>query len=188
MPKTGRLLCLAAREMIVFSQKTFYNNCMDNHDKNFKFFLGGVLGLALIVSVIFLWRSQHTTYRTDNTPEAVVFNYLLALQRHDSAKLAELIVADDQHPDRLAIESALAEDLFSDDYSVRILGSSIQDERAIVTLEFWESQGPFSSGYTYQDSAELVKKNGVWQIDRMPDRVWAWRWMILPTPKEEQTP
>ena len=63
---------------------------------NDRFLVGVVVGVVLLVALAFglALHSPAPTYRTDDTPEATVNNYILALQRRDYAKAYAALAGD----------------------------------------------------------------------------------------------
>ena len=146
-------------------------------DKASRWFLGGIVFLVTIATLFFVQHQRTLTYRPEDSPENVVFNYILALQKGDAEKMASLLVQDEKMPDIMDISAALeSAHLRMDGYAVEIKNSVVKGTEALVMLRIWENDGPFSSGYSYDDQARLRLENGVWRIASLPYPLWAWEW------------
>ena len=154
--------------------------------KQDKFLIGilvfiGVLVVAALA--LFFTRNDAPTYKTEDAPGNVVFNFALAIQQSDLERAYGYLADQDNKP-------TLAE--FTNSFqngSVYVGGNALQVEAVTlqgqdhatvqVTIQYMGS-GPFDTGYSNQDHATLVKQNGSWKILTMPYPYWAGDW-YLPT-------
>lgn len=148
-------------------------------DRSLIWFLGSILCLALIATVVSLVQTRTLDYRRDDTPEAVVHNYILALQRGDAEKAASLFLQDGQHPDVLQVQRALAaREIDLSNQTIQVRSAVVQGDQAVVTLEIYQESGPFGGGYSYTDTSLLKRQDGAWRIDTLPYPLWSWNWDI----------
>lgn len=146
-------------------------------DKNLKYFLASLAVLVLLAAGVFAVRNQQASYLTDNTPQAVVHNYLLAVQRQDAAMLHSLLLPSAQTPSVADVAAALAAgDVSLGGSSVQVLDSHLLGDQAVVTLRFWQSGGLLDSGYSYDEPARLQQVDGRWYVVQMPYPLWSWNW------------
>ena len=137
-----------------------------------KFFwglVGGVVVLAVAALAVALARRHAVAYRQDDTPEAVVYDFLLALQRGEPEVAYALLgkipckPSLDDFSERASLPASL-------DIS---LGPVRQEgRRAWVTLRFRYSAGPFSEGTGPSERVVLQQENGHWKIVRLPPELW----------------
>ncbi len=146
-------------------------------DRSLRYFLAGVALLVLATVGIYAWRQRGLTYRMEDTPEAVVFNYLLAVQRQDAPMLAALLVQNETTPTLDEIRTALASGAVSlENYSVRLGKITVEGDRAWVEVELWTTGDSPNNSYGYWDMAVLQRQDGRWKIVGMPGPLWSWQW------------
>ena len=142
-----------------------------------RFLVGIVAAVVALVLVAFLVaiRQEPPTYRTDAGPDAVAFNYLLALQNGDY-ELAYGLIAPTVagYPDTI--------ERFVDDIvektggaspgglgtsSFRVEPGNVAGERAVVTVvesSFRSSDLFDSNAYTQDFVVTLAQIDGVWRV------------------------
>jgi hypothetical protein len=146
-------------------------------DRNLKYFLTALIILGGLAVGAFFIKARQTDYLSDNTPEAVVHNYLLAVQRKDAAMLQRLLLPTEDTPSASDVAAALAGGEVSlADISVQILDAQLLGDQALVTLKFWANNGLFDGGYSYQEIARLQQVDGRWYVTQMPYPIWSWNW------------
>lgn len=131
--------------------------------------VGGVALLAAAALAVALTRQQQAAYRTDDTPSAVVYNFLLALRRGEP-DVAYTFLGD------MSCKPSL------DDFSTRVeplarmdvtLGATRQQgDRAWVALTMYYNDGPFSEGRGPTEQVMLQREGGHWKIVRLPPELW----------------
>ncbi len=137
-----------------------------------KFFWGLVGGVALLAAAALAvaWtRQSRVAYRTDDTPAAVVYNFLLALRRGEP-DVAYGFLGD------IPCKPSL------DDFSTRVetpphLGvawSNVrqQGDRAWVAITLRYDEGLFSESAGITEQVMLRRENGRWKIVRLPPEFW----------------
>ncbi len=147
-------------------------------DRSWRYFIGAVVLLILVAAGVAFWRQRALNYRLEDTPDAVVFNYVLAVQRKDAPMLATLMVQDEEHPTLTEIQQALSSGALSlNGVSVRLGEVTIRDDEAWVELVMWAAgDEPLGDGYRFVELAYLVREDGRWKVKRMPYSLWSWEW------------
>jgi len=144
----------------------------NQEDRFFKGLLVGVVVLALLALGVALWRQRQTTYRTDDTPEAAVYNYLLAIRRGDWDKAYDLLGDAPCKPRRGLFEIVLTSDRNFPD--VQIVHSRQEGDAAWVTLRFRFEGSEWlpESGYRYDDQVRLKHTAEGWKLVYLPGPIW----------------
>jgi hypothetical protein len=151
-----------------------------------KFLVGMVIGIVLlvIVALVVTLTRQETTYQSDETPEGVVQNYILALQKRDDEKAYGYI-----SPKLKGYPPTL--DHFIEDIDNRcwdcdnITGSTFSVEparihvnQARVTVEESWLGNDLLGGQNYDTyDVTLIKIKGEWKIADFPNYFpYCWGW------------
>ncbi len=145
--------------------------------KEDRFLTGILIGIALLVvaslSAFFL-REDSNSYLTENSPEAVVHNYILAVQQENFNKAYSYLAEDEFKPTYAAF---LRDISMSNHADVQIGDAEISEETASVQLTFTNTNGRiFFDQYDYMDAALLIQQNGEWKILQMAYSYWSWSW------------
>ncbi|MCU0487425.1 MAG: hypothetical protein MUE67_00575 [Anaerolineales bacterium] len=133
-------------------------------------------GLVVSAVVLFFVRSGEQEYGPTDTPEGVVRNYILALQKGDYPTAYSLLALDADLPSLEQFENGLlAQRQTFDSLSVR-LGTAVQaGQTAMVRLiVLHTSGGPFQD--TWQDETSVTLRldaAGDWKITAAPWPFWA---------------
>lgn len=151
-------------------------------------FLVGILifiGLLVVAAVVlFLVRSESPAYVAEDTPQGVIRNYVVALQRQDYERAYSYLADQPYKP---------TYDNFVSAYMTRQLdiGSSVLETgdaqtqsgtRVYVSVTIvYGSSGLFDSGWSSSDRATLVQQAGAWKLTYLPYPYWGWDW-YTPTP------
>jgi len=135
----------------------------------------GVIGLLIVAAlVLFFVRRNSQSYSPENTPEGVIHNYILSLEREDYEKAYGYIAASIRRPDFAEFERALIRkrpQLLQT--SIRILSVKIEGNQATVLLSTTrEDVEPFDPPRSYSQTVELIFQEGVWKLTRMPYDLW----------------
>jgi len=157
--------------------------------KQDRFLLGILIGIALLVVVavgLFLSRRGVQDYGPEDTPQGVIRNYILALEKGDYERAYGYLHAGDSKPSYEQFRSAfLSRQLDTSNTSVQIIGELHEtSEDAIVNLVVIRGgTGPFADAYRESTQALLEKdKQGDWKIVNLPYPYWGWDW-YQPRPK-----
>ena len=154
--------------------------------KQDRFLTGILVGIGLLVVValaVFFSRRDMQTYISEDAPEGVVHNYVLAVLDKDYEKaygyLAELEYKPTYEEFRRAF---LNGEVNPDNQAVDIGASDIEGDIATVELELiYNSSDPFSTGYRNMMTADLVRQGGAWKLTLMPQyNFWGYNWYVEP--------
>jgi hypothetical protein len=155
-------------------------------DKFLTGILVGVVVLVIIALGVFFLRDGENTFLTENTPEAVVLNYVLALQTGEYQRAYGYLAEEYQEEPKPSFAEFRA--YFSYDYrqvgriGVRIISVDQEGDQAWVRVETVESGGGlFNEVYRSQEDAILIKDEaGEWRLAAMPYQFWGWDWYGYP--------
>ncbi len=149
--------------------------------KSDKFLTGIVMGIVLLVIVavvLVLARGQTETYMAEDTPEGVVHNYFLAIQREEFSK-AYGYLADDlkSKPD---LDEFIRMVDSNSEASLKIGKTTIDNDRATVDISIitYVGGGPFDSGRNSRDESAYLHQNdqGQWKLTGYPYPYWGYNW------------
>lgn len=153
--------------------------------KQDKFLTGILIGIGVLVVgavAMFFVRQSTLDYKTENTPEAVVHNYILAIEREDYKKAYSYLKEGDHKPTITEFRQ-VCNNRCRDDSGTQILETDYYEddsgtEMATVSLDTTNyNSGPLiRSGYSYINNASLIKQAGEWKIEEMPYQYWDWNW------------
>jgi hypothetical protein len=149
-------------------------------------FLTGILigigALILLALTLFFMRKDTKEYVVADTPEAVVFNYVLAVTNKDYRTAYSYLAEKDYKPTYEEFrQSFFNGNVNSDNVGVDVGEAQLDGNDAFVDLTLvYSSTDPFSGGYSNSDRAQLTKQNGEWKITYMPYNFWAYDWYQEP--------
>ena len=155
--------------------------------KQDRFLTGILIGIGVLVVValaLFFARQGKQTYMAGDTPEAVVFNYALAITEKDYQKAYGYLADVENKPSYEAFRQSFFNGMVSpNNVGVDVGAAHIEGEVASVDVTLvYSSSDPFSSGYNNAERAMLVKQGGAWKLSSMPYNFWDYNW-YQPTPK-----
>ena len=140
----------------------------------------GVIGALVVAALIlFFVRQASQTYGAENTPDGVVHNYVLALQKNDLQRAFGYLADNQGKPTFLQFQQSLTNgQLDTSSVSVQIgYVTTLADGSASVELTLLHSNGgAFGSTYTDTQTATLLKVGGSWKISVMPNPFWGYDW------------
>ncbi len=150
--------------------------------KTDRFLWATLIAIALLVIAslaLFFLRRENQAYSLEETPQAAVRNYVLALEKRDYRRAYDLL---QDAPGKPSFER------FQQDFLTRIIEPSraalairetnISDGQAVVELVvIFSGGGLFADTYRQIESALLVRDQaGKWKISRMPYPFWGYDW------------
>jgi hypothetical protein len=139
-----------------------------------------VIGVLVIAAlVLFFVRQGSQTYGAEDSPEGVLRNYALSLQKGDLPRAYSYLADTDTKPTYLRVQQAYARrELDPTSASLQIGSAEImEDGTASVPITLLRGSGdPFGSTYRDLQTATLVKQDGAWKITAMPNPYWGWDW------------
>jgi hypothetical protein len=145
-------------------------------------FLIGILifiGVLVIVSLaMFFIRQESRDYGPEDTPEGVVYNYVLAIEKGEFER-AYGYLAEENKP---SYDSFMQNFYYvAEDAALEIQSSRIEQDQAWVSVVVhYTGTGPFDTGWSSPDTARLVKEGGRWKLIYMPSPYWGWNWYQSP--------
>jgi len=141
-----------------------------------RFLIGIFVGIGVLVVaalILFFARRGQDTYVDDSTPQGVLRNYVLALQKRDYERAYGYLADQSQKPDLNQFRQA-----FLSYQSGYVAGTAVeindtyldeQNQTAIIQVTLLRgSQDLFGSGYRSSDTATLVRQGGAWKISQVP--------------------
>jgi hypothetical protein len=174
---------------LAFSCSKMYNLREDKKKmKKDRFLTGILIGIALLIAaalVVFYLRKANLNYVSDDSPQNVVQNYVVAIQKKDYERaysyLADLpnkpTAADFRH-------DFIFQYIPPVNSGLEIGDATINGEEAVVNLTMiTRASDPLTSGInTTGEFARLLRQGGAWKIEQLPfDFFWGYSW-YTPTP------
>ena len=150
--------------------------------KQDRFLTGILIGIGVLVVIalaVFFTRKDSQTYVSEDTPEGVVHNYVLAILNKDYEKaygyLADLKNKPNYDEFRRPFLNGYVR---PEDTAVDVGVSEISgDEASVEVSQIYNSGDPFSSGYRDTQRAILVRQNGAWRLSNLPAyNFWYYDW------------
>ncbi len=153
--------------------------------KQDKFLTGILIGIGVLIVLalgLFFMRKDTKEYVAADSPDAVVYNYVLAITNKDYEMAYEYLADKENKPTYDQFRQAFFNgNVNADNVGVDVGEAEIDGDDAIVDLTLvYSSTDPFSGGYSNTDRAQLVKQNGEWKIFYMPYNFWAYDWYQEP--------
>jgi hypothetical protein len=154
--------------------------------KQDRFLTGILLGIAVLIIValaVFFTRKDELVYVDESTPQGVVQNYVVAVQKRDYEKAYTYLADLENKPTYQQFREAFFNYMISPSGAgVEILQTETSDDLATVGVSIiYNQRDPFSGSSRYVDTARLVRQGGQWKIKQMPYSLWAYDW-YQPTP------
>ncbi len=154
--------------------------------KQDRFLTGILLGIAALIVfalAVFFTRQDTLAYVDQATPQGVVQNYIVALQKRDYEKAYTYLADLENKPTYAQFrESFFNNYVLPTGVGVEILQTEISDDLATVGLSIiYNQRDPFASSSRSVENARLVRQAGAWKIKQMPYQLWAFDW-YQPTP------
>ena len=154
--------------------------------KQDRFLAGILIGIAVLIIAaltVFFTRQNQQTYGSEDTPEGVVHNYVLAVLNKDYQKAYGYLADLENKPNYDAFHRSFATgSLNPSNVGMKIGQADVTGEDATVDVSTVNAPSdPFSSGYNNAGSAQLVRQNGAWKISSIPAyNVWDYSWYQTP--------
>lgn len=154
--------------------------------KQDRFLNGILLGIAvfiLLALAVFFIRRDDLVYVDEATPQGVVQNYIVALQKRDYEKAYTYLADLENKPTYQQFRESFFNNYDSPTgVGVEILQTETSGDLATVGLSIiYNQRSLFESSSRYVESARLVRQAGDWKIKQMPYQFWAYDW-FQPTP------
>lgn len=141
--------------------------------KQDRFLTGILVGIAVLVVIalaVFFIRKDKQSYISEDAPEGVVHNYVLAVLNKDYQKAYSYLADLENKPTYEQFRDSFLKGMINPNNSAIDVGKSeINDDTASVEVAMIYSQSdPFSTGYRDVQRAILVKQSGGWKLSSMP--------------------
>jgi hypothetical protein len=141
--------------------------------KQDRFLTGILIGIGLLVVValaVFFTRKDTQTYVSDDTPEGVVHNYVVAVLNKEYEKAYGYLADLENKPTYDEFHNSFLTGMVNPDSSGVDVGQSdiIGDDATVDVTLVYNPTDPFSTGYRDTQRAILVMQNGAWKISSMP--------------------
>lgn len=150
--------------------------------KQDRFLVGILIFIALLVAIslaLFFIRQQAPDYGSEDTPEGVVRNYILAIQKGDYPRAYRYLAEQEHKPSYASFEQTF----LSNPQGLTAIGVQIgqttqSDSQAWVeVMVAYGASEPFrGNGWDNVEKASLIQQNGHWKITYMPYPYWGWEW------------
>lgn len=142
-------------------------------DRFLTFLLIGIGVLVILAVGLFLARSgTQQTYGPEATPEGVIHNYILAVQKQDYARAYSYLSDTTQGKPSMVTFQQMLVNMQSEmlNTGVEIGGAQIYGDQTAVTAItlIHNQQGIFSNPYREVQSISTVRENGAWKIINIP--------------------
>lgn len=150
--------------------------------KQDRFLTGILVGIAVLVVValtVFFLRKDSQVYSSENTPEATVHNYVLAVLNGDYEKAYGYLADLEDKPTYEQFRDAFIKGMVNPNNTAVDIGhSEINNDTASVEVSLIYGPGdPFSTGYRDVQRAILVKQGGAWKLSSFPGYYyWDYNW------------
>ncbi len=135
-----------------------------------------VIALLVVASLsVFLLRQDSAVYLSEDLPDHIVHNYILAIEKSEYARAYGYLAEEENKPDYDDFERFF---LFYDRcVGYKIGETSISADSAYVEMTTMENSGGFFfDRYDYVESARLLRQDGEWKLIQMPYAYWDWGW------------
>jgi hypothetical protein len=141
--------------------------------KQDRFLMGILVGIAVLVVValvVFFIRKDTQSYISDDVPEGVVHNYVLAVLNGDYERAYGYLADLENRPTYEQFRNAFIQGLVNPDNSAVDIGNSeISGDTASVEVAIiFNPSDPFSTGYRDVQRALLITEGGGWKLSSMP--------------------
>ncbi len=159
--------------------------------KQDRFLLGilifiGVLVIAALA--LFFIRQDTQVYGADDTPEGVIRNYALALQKQDFQRAYNELADKVNKPTYDAFSHAFLTNQLDVSSNALQVGKVefINNGEATVSISIlYAGSGPFTQSWSSTDTATLVQQGSAWKLSYMPYPFWSYDWYQTPQPTAE---
>ena len=150
--------------------------------KQDRFLTGILVGIAILVVValaVFFIRKDSQAYISEDAPEGVVHNYVLAVLNGDYQKAYAYLADLENKPTYEQFRDAFIKGMVNPNNSAVDIGESEvnNDTASVEVAMIYNPSDPFSTGYRDVQRAILVKQGGAWKLSSMPSYYyWDYSW------------
>lgn len=150
--------------------------------KQDRFLTGILIGIGVLIIAalaVFFTRQDAQTYVSDDTPEGVVHNYVVAVLNKEYEKAYEYLAELEHKPTFDEFRKSFVTGMLNPGNTAVDVGDSdiIGDNAYVEVAMIYNPSDPFSSGYRDVQNAILVKQDGAWKLSSMPTYyLWDYSW------------
>jgi hypothetical protein len=150
--------------------------------KQDRFLMGILIGIGVLIIAalaLFFVRKDTQTYISDDVPEGVVHNYIVAILNKDYEKAYSYLADLEHKPTFDEFRNSFVTGMLSPQNSAVDVGESdiTGDDAYVDVAMIYNPSDPFSTGYRDIQRAILVKQGGVWKLSSMPTYyLWDYNW------------
>jgi hypothetical protein len=147
-----------------------------------RFLIGLLIGIGVIiiaaVSVFLTRRGGEMRYGAEDSPEGVVKNYAIALQKEDYKRAYSYVGKGTNMPSYAVFQQAFVSgNLAISKTSLGLGETTIDGKEAIISITISRSEGPFGQIFRQKDRVSLKQdESGGWKIFYAPYPYWDWGW------------
>jgi hypothetical protein len=146
-----------------------------------RFLIGILIGIGLLVVaalMLFFLRRGEAQYTAENTPQGIIQNYVLALQKKDFEKAYGYLAEAEGKPAFSQFREYFVSSFESYNRAGLTFGTSSETgATAFVTVIIQQNfGGPFNELSRNHETVDLVKQNDIWKIRKFPNPFWGYDW------------
>jgi hypothetical protein len=154
--------------------------------KQDRFLTGILVGIAVLVVIalaVFFVRKDTQSYVSEDVPEGVVHNYVLAVLNRDYQKAYSYLADLQDKPTYEEFRDAFVKGVVNPNNSAVDIGKSevSNDTASVEVALIYNPTDPFSTGYRDVQRAILVRQASAWKLSSMPSYYfWDYNWYQQP--------
>jgi hypothetical protein len=154
--------------------------------KQDRFLTGILIGIAVLIVAavaVFFARQERVSYASEDAPEGVVHNYVLAVLNKDYQKAYGYLADLNHKPTYDEFRQAFAVGrLTPGSNGIKIGSADVTGDTTSVEVSMISMPGdPFSAQSSNVGAAQLVRQDGIWKISSMPAyNLWDFSWYQTP--------
>lgn len=139
----------------------------------------GIAGLVVLALAVFFLRQDSKSYVSEEVPEGVVHNYVLAVLNRDYEKAYGYLADLEHKPAYEQFRDAFLKGIVNPNNSAVDIGNSVinGDTASVEVALLYNPSDPFSTGARDVQHALLVQRGGAWKLTSMPTYYfWDYSW------------
>jgi len=147
-----------------------------------RFLVGILIGIGVLIVAalaIFFTRGDTQTYVSEDSPEGVTHNYVVAVLNKDYEKAYTYLAELDNKPTYEQFRDSFIKGVINPDNAAIDIGRSeiTGDTASVEVALIYNPSDPFSTGYRDVQRAVLVMQGGAWKLSSMPTYYfWDYNW------------
>ena len=139
----------------------------------------GIVALVVVALAVFFIRRDTQSYISEDVPEGVVHNYVLAVLNDDYDRAYGYLADLENKPTFEQFRDAFVTGVVNPGNSAVDVGTSeiSEDTASVEVAIIYNPSDPFSTGYRDVQRAILVKQDEAWKLSSMPTYYfWDYSW------------